>query len=94
VGLLIDAADESFKPYLALASFGGLRLGEISGLEIRDIDLLKRQVLVRRQVQRSPSEQGASSIVVTPPKHASSRAVPVPDALLAVLSEHIRTHQA
>jgi DNA invertase Pin-like site-specific DNA recombinase/integrase len=93
VGLLSDAAGESFKPYLALASFGGLRLGEISGLHIGDIDFLKRQILVRRQVQRSPSGRRASSVVVTPPKHGLSRAVPVPDALLAILSEYIRIHR-
>jgi len=74
VGFLSDAADESFKPYLALASFGGLRLGEISGLRIGDIDFLKRQILVRRQVQRSPSGRRASSIVVTP--QSTGRLVP------------------
>ena len=89
VGFLSDAADESFKPYLALASFGGLRLGEISGLRIGDIDFLKRQILVRRQVQRSPSGRRASSIVVTPPK---ARVVSCRPSPRRPVGRHLRVH--
>lgn len=40
------------RSYIALCAFAGLRLGEASGIQRQDIDLLRRALEVRRQVQR------------------------------------------
>ena len=52
VALLLSASDDRYRAALALAAFAGLRLGEAAGLQVRDIDFLRRQLTVARQVQR------------------------------------------
>ena len=54
VGAILGAADERFRALMALAAFAGLRLGEAAGLQVGDVDYLRRVLLVRRQVQRAP----------------------------------------
>lgn len=81
---ILEAADPRFRAFVGLCAFAGLRLGETAALQIGDVDFLRRQVHVRRQVQRLDS-----SIEIRLPKYNSERTVHVPDALLAMLSEHV-----
>ncbi len=83
----LEAADEWFAPYVAVCAFAGLRLGEASGLQVGDVDFLRRTIQVTRQVQ---GENRATTEVV-PPKHGSERVVYVPDELLTMLARHIET---
>ena len=85
VGRLIAAADERWVAYIALCAFAGLRLGEASGVQLADIDFLRRSLKVRRQVQRA----GGGEVEVTLPKYGSERVVFLPDALLEMLSQHV-----
>lgn len=55
VAALLGAVDGRYRAFLALAAFGGLRLGEAAGLQVRDVGFLRRQLLVARQVQRAKS---------------------------------------
>lgn len=82
----LDASPEQFRAFIALAAFAGLRRGEASGLQVGDIDFLRRTVSVRRQVQG----QTRAGIEVVPPKYGSERTVPVPEALTDLLSWHVR----
>lgn len=71
------------RPELALllqvAVGTGCRLGELIGLQVGDVDFLRRVVRVRRQARRDGE--------LVPPKTAESvRDIPVADDLLAVLS--------
>jgi integrase len=50
---------------------------------------LKREIHVRRQVQRA----GRHQVEIRAPKYGSERSVYAPDALLAVLAEHIRLYR-
>ena len=84
VGDLLDAAEEWFKPFVALAAFAGLRLGEVAGVQVTDVHFLKRTLQVTRQVQNEPGR-----LIVKPPKHGSERPVPLPDDLVALLSAHV-----
>lgn len=81
---ILDAADPRFRAFVGLCAFAGLRLGETAALQVGDVDFLRRQVHVRRQVQRL---DGAVEIRL--PKYNSERTVHVPDALLQMLSEHV-----
>jgi integrase len=54
VGALLAAADERFVTVIALCAFGGLRLEEAAALQVGDVDVLRRRVVVSRQVQRGP----------------------------------------
>lgn len=94
VGLLIAHADSQcvstrrgFRAYVALCAFAGLRLGEAAGVQVADIDFLRRQLTVIRQLQRDGSTYG-----VWPPKYGSERVVYLPDDLVLMLSEHVAAH--
>jgi integrase len=63
----------------------GLRIGEVRGLAVADIDFLRRRVHVRRQVQRV-----GGRLVLAPPKGGKERHVPLPDSVAVALAEHIR----
>lgn len=52
VRALLDAAEPGFRAFIALAAFAGLRLGEAAGVQVGDIDFLRRTLAVSRQVQR------------------------------------------
>lgn len=89
VGAVMTAADPSFRAFVALAAFAGLRLGEAAGLQVADIDFLRRTLDVRRQVQRA----GVGSVEVRAPKYGSERIVYLADGLLELLSQHIAQHR-
>jgi integrase len=85
VGALLEAADESFAPFLGLCAFAGLRLGEAAAVQVGDIDFLRRTLKVSRQVQRG----GGPNVEVRAPKYGSERTVFLPDGLLAMLSQQV-----
>lgn len=78
----MGAAEAFFRPAIALAAFAGLRRGELAGLQLGDVDFLRRIVSVNRQVQRGAGGRGD----VRPPKHGSERDVYVPEDLVTLLS--------
>jgi integrase len=83
VRALLDAADSEFVPFLGLCAFAGLRLGEAAGVQVGDIDFLRRQLRVRRQVQRTTKQTG---IELRPPKYGSERVVHLADDLVELLA--------
>lgn len=94
VGTLVACADsprvstrQGFRAYVAVCAFAGLRLGEAAGLQVGDIDFLRRTITVSRQLQRD-----GGTYAVRPPKYGSERVVYVPDELLELLAQHIQHH--
>jgi len=79
VALLLAASDGRYRAFVALAAFAGLRLGEGAGLQVRNVDFLRRQLTIARQVQRA----SGGSIEVRAPKYGSERLVYLPDALVS-----------
>lgn len=92
VGKLILCADNDarattrrgFRAYVALCAFAGLRLGEAAGVQVGDIDFLRRQLRVSRQLQRD-----GDTFAIRPPKYGSERVVYLPDDLVALLADHV-----
>lgn len=84
VGQVLTAAEDWFAPFVALAAFAGLRIGEASAVQVRDIDFLRRTLHVQRQVQNGPT-----GVEVSAPKYGSERKVYLPDALVTLLAQHI-----
>ena len=77
---LVVAAAEEGPGHLALFLVGGetaLRVGEIIGLEVRDVDLERRTLRVERSV--SPTGE------VTPPKNGEPRTLSMTERLVAAL---------
>jgi len=87
VGRLVEAACPDFAPFIALAAFAGLRLGECAGLQVGDVQFLRRTLQVQRQVQRA----GQGEVEFRAPKYGSERTVYLPDGLLAMLADLIST---
>ena len=69
---------------IAVCALAGLRLGEAAALKFGDVDYARRQLHVRRQVQRA----GKKEVEVRLPKYGSERSVPMPDELAAILRHH------
>jgi integrase len=68
-----------------VAATTGLRQGELRGLQVGDVDFLKRIVRVRQQL--------VGACVYGPPKTAAGvRTVPLSEVAAAALSEHIRDY--
>lgn len=65
-------------------AYAGLRIGEAAGLQMGDIDFLRRTIHVQRQIQNR-----VGGLDIFGPKHGSERVVPVPDELVQRLSRHI-----
>lgn len=96
VGLLIAHADsgrvstrKGFRAYVQLCAFAGLRKGEASGVQVGDIDFLRRTLRVERQIQRD-----GSTFKVCPPKYGSEGTVYLPGALMTELAQHVASHAA
>lgn len=84
---IFDAAAFYFRPFIAVCAFAGLRLGEAAGLQKGDVDFLGRRLHVQRQVQGQTRDQARE----TDPKAKSDRWVPIPEELVVILAEHVRT---
>lgn len=85
VAAVLAAADVMFRPFIAVCAFAGLRLGEAAGLQVGDVDFLRRTVKVRRQVQGATN--GETTLV--PPKAGSGRTIYVPEDLTTMLARHV-----
>ncbi len=70
---------EPFSTAFAIGAFGGLRTGEVLGLDWQDIDLEARQIRVHQAVRNSK---------LGPLKDEDPRIVPVLDALYPVLAAY------
>jgi integrase len=66
---------------VALAIYGGLRMGEVRALEVRDIDFARSRIHVRRAF---------SADEVLSPKSTHERAVPLASPLRAILEPLVR----
>lgn len=88
VGELVERADGELGAFVAVAAFGGLRLGEIAALRVSDVDFLGREIHVQRQVQRA----GGGDVEIRAPKYGSERTVYAPAPLMAILAEHVRLY--
>ena len=80
VRTMMDTATEDFAVCIALAAFAGLRAGEIAGLQLGDVEFLRRQVHVHRQNTTDGPK---------PPKYGSERSIFAPAALMDMLSTQV-----
>ncbi len=84
----LAVAEESGDRFLALyhvAFFCGLRIGEILGFKWRHVDLEKRELHIRYQVQRM---RDGSGLVEARPKQDEQRTVPFGERVAAALRAH------
>jgi integrase len=83
---LAEAIEPRLRCLVLLGGFGGLRTGELLGLQRQDVDPLHGTVMVVRQAH----EITGRGRVVTPPKSdAGRRTVALPAFVLEALTEHL-----
>jgi len=85
VGAALLEAPDNFHGFVAVCAFAGLRLGEAAGLQLRDVDFLRRTLSIQRQIQG----QVNSKTIEVSPKYESARTVYLPDDLVTVLAAHL-----
>ena len=91
LGKVLQAAqngDGWFAAYVAVCAFAGLRRGEACALQVGDIDFLRKELRVSRQVQWTDDGR----MEIRGPKYGSERTVFIPDGLVTMLSEHVRLY--
>jgi integrase len=92
VRVMADNAPQPFKAIWALATFGGLRKGEILELRRKDLEILKdgedRWVIVN--VSRGVIWHNGEAIVRTPKTSAGVRTVQLPLEASPILLEHLK----
>jgi integrase len=89
VGAAIRATDDVepwYGAFIAVCAFAGLRRGEVSALRVSDVDFMRKEIHVARQVQWTADGQ----MEIRGPKYGSERTVFVPEGLVTMLSEHVR----
>ena len=90
VRALMDASEPDFAALVAVCAFAGLRPpGEVAALRVSDVDFIREEIHVRRQVQRAKG----GGVDIRDPKYGSERTVYVPDELIKILSEHVRLYR-
>jgi integrase len=85
---LADTIDLRFRVLVLTAAGTGLRWGELAGLRLENLDLLRRSL---RVAETLTEVQG--TLTTAPPKTASSRrTVALPGFLVDVLARHLAQH--
>lgn len=83
---LADAMTGEWRCAILLAEFAQLRLGEILGLQVGDIQVADRSVRIERQALEL---SGVGRMVTDPKTDAGKRIVSLPDGLVAELVAHV-----
>jgi integrase len=86
---LAAAIEERYSALVLLSGFGGLRLGELLGLQRADIDLERHQVRVIRQTVELKKGQ---RVTTAPKTDAGRRIVHLPTMVTAALVEHLQRY--
>ena len=85
VAAMVDAMPARYRALGVLLAGSGLRIGEALGLQVADVDFLRRRVHVRRQRLRG----GQLGPVKTP---RSARTVPVGEVVVEALAAHLAAY--
>jgi len=88
VGNALRTSDGWFTAFIAACLFAGLRRAEASALQVGDIDFLRKELRVVRQVQWTDDGR----MEIRGPKYGSERTVYISDQLVTMLSEHVRLY--
>lgn len=87
--------DCSFAPNSRMttkvALYGGLRIGEVCALKIKDIDFSQGLINVSKTLYRTRTESGKTEIIVSNTKSKRQRYVPIPEELMSGLRTYINS---
>lgn len=89
VQAVIDGLPQRYRAIAVVAAGCGLRQGEVFGLRVRDVDFLRRRLLIEQQVKLLHGR-----VTIDKPKGGKTRTVPLPDIVAVELAEHLRRFPA
>ena len=89
VTAVVNAHPERWRAAPVVAAGCGLRQGEVFGLRVEDVDLVRHRVLVRQQGKLLGGHP-----VIALPKGRKTREVPLPTVVAVAITEHLRQHPA
>jgi len=78
------ALPERWRPIITTLAGSGLRIGELLGLQVEDVDFLRRSVRVDKQRLQSG--------LIAPTKSRATRTVPVGQVVIDALAAHLAAH--
>jgi integrase len=84
VSLLADAVNPWYREFVLFLAYTGLRFGEATALQVGDVNLLKRRILVRRAWSNVKGQ-----LIERPCKNSQVREVPLPEFLAKCIEERI-----
>ncbi|WP_433302411.1 site-specific integrase [Actinoplanes sp. CA-030573] len=84
---LAELMPDRLSAAVYVAAGCGLRLGEVLGLEVEDIDFRRAELSVRQQLK---SHEGRPVYLGQPKTKTSVRTVELPDVVAAALCEHLK----
>ncbi len=87
---LSAAIDDRFRALVLLAAYSGLRWGELAGLRMQNLDLLRGRVTVVEVLARG--DGGRRYTKSFPKTAAGRRTVAVPRAVVEALRSHVETY--
>ena len=88
IGRLADEVPVSYRAFVLVAGFTGLRAGEIAALRLSDLDLRRGNAILR--VNRRFYRVAGTLTVDTPKSEAGARTLPLP----AFVADELRAHLA
>ncbi|MFT4164137.1 MAG: site-specific integrase [Microlunatus sp.] len=89
LGVIADAMPAKYRLMVHLASWCGLRYGELAELRRGDVDLRKSPVL---RIRRAVTWPAGQPVVGTPKSDAGVRDVHVPPHLVPLIRDHLDAH--
>ncbi len=89
VAELASALPDRYGSLVIVAAYTGLRWGELAGLRVTDLDLLRRRLTVRSTLVEATGQEPT----LGPPKSkASERTITLPRFVAETLARHLETH--
>jgi integrase len=85
---LADAIDPDYSAMIWLGAVLGLRWGEVAGLRVGNVDMLRKTVTIAEQVTRS---RGGAGDIGPPKSAAARRTISIPNELADELSGHMKS---
>jgi integrase len=85
---LADTIDPNYSAMIWLGAVLGLRWGEVAGLRVGNIDLLRKTVTITEQVTRG---RGGAGHIGPPKSAAARRTISIPGELADELSAHMKS---
>ena len=88
VATLAATIDTRYRALVLVASYGGLRAGELMALRAKNVDLLRHTITVVEQAQYI----SGSHVVSSPKTSAGRRSIALPKTVMTVLEEHLAAY--